>query len=195
VASFLANDMQLSNRYRTSMVLRILLCLVTASAWAGIEDCSLLWTRTWFAARFDAYGPDDRFSLREISQHGLHLTGQCTYFQLDGQSPRIAVIEGTDGKGCGFWPDVISQVKNEQTGKWETIAQPFNRGHRKSVEIRPGEFNQELFVALDVFLPFVGKQKLGRVALKGGEVATFELDKLVEDDPGVIESKKDSPKS
>jgi hypothetical protein len=116
------------------------------------------------------------------------------YFQLEDQSPRVAVIEGTDTKDCGFWPDVISQVKNEQTGKWETIAEPFNHGHRKTINIKPGEFNQELLVTLDVFLPFVGKHKLGRLALKSGEIATFDLKKLLEDDPEVVESKNDSAK-
>lgn len=178
----------------STIIVACLLCCMGASALAGSEDCSALWTRTWFAARYEAFGPDDRFSVREVSQHGLHLTGQCTYYQLDGQTPRVAVIEGTDSEACGFWPDVLSQVKNEKTGEWETIAEPFNHGHRKTVEIKPGEFNQELFVSLDVFLPFVGKRKLGRLVLKEGESATFELDKLIEPDTEMTEVKKESKK-
>jgi hypothetical protein len=81
-----------------------------------------------------------------------------------------------------FWPDVTAQVKNERNGKWETLTRPFNCGHRVSVTIKPGEFNPKLLVSLDCFLSMVGKAKLGRVVLKTGEAATFELQYLLEPD-------------
>ena len=180
-AGVVAIPLEVRNPPRKRWALTILLCLVAVCTRAAADDCRPLWTATWFAARFEGFGPDDRFALRKISQYGLHLTGQCKYFQLEGQSPRVAVIQGTDGKDCGFWPDVTSQVKNERTGDWETIAEPFNRSHRKTVTINPGEFNQELLVSLDVFFPFVGKAKLGRLVLTSGEAAVFELEKLLEE--------------
>jgi hypothetical protein len=161
----------------------VLVCLFCSFEWLPqAEGGSPLWQRAWFAAPSGGYGAENRFSLRAVRQEGLHLTGECTYFQVENQNPPVAVIEGTDTGESGFWPDVTSQVKNERTGKWETIAKPFNHGHRRKITIKPGEFNQELLVALDVFYPFVGKYKLGRLVLKTGEITMFELNKLLEEE-------------
>jgi hypothetical protein len=143
-----------------------------------------LWERGWFTAPAKGYTSENRFSVRAVRQDGLHLTGICTYFQLEKQTPVIAVIEGTDAQEEGFWPDVTTEVRIEQTGKWQTLSEPFNHGHRKVIGIKPGEYQQELFVTLDVLFPFVGKQKLGRLVLRSGETAMIDLDKLLERSPG-----------
>ena len=149
-------------------------------AMAASDECPSLWTQTWFAARFDRFGPDDRFSLRAVTQRGLHLTGQCMYFQLEGQNPRIAVIDGTDARRCGFWPDVAAEVLDERTSTWVRLSDFFDYGHRKSVRIAPGTSSEDLFVSLDIFVPSIGKHRLGRLVLRSGETAVFELGKLIE---------------
>jgi hypothetical protein len=168
----------LRNRLRATIVI----CLLYSFDWTPRTEAEgiPLWERAWFAVPTNGYGPDTRFSLRAVKQEGLHLTGECTYFQVEKQNPPVAVIEGTDTGDGGFWPDVTSQVKDERTGKWETIAKPFDHGHRKTIAIKPGEFNQKLLVALDIFYPLIGKYKLGRLVLKTGETAVFELKNLLE---------------
>jgi hypothetical protein len=140
-----------------------------------------LWSRAIFAHPSDGFGKEHRFSLRFFKQEGLHITGRCTYYQVDNQTPAVATIEGTKTEDGTFWPDVTSQVLNEETGKWETISKPFNHGHRGSVTIKPGEANHELLVSLDVFLPLVGKYKTGKLILNTGETAEFDLYDLLED--------------
>lgn len=161
----------------------ILFCLITARSAASPDDIPL-WERSWFSVPKGGYTSSNRFTMSSIKQEGLHLTGRCRYAQLEGQTPEIASIEGTDTGDGGFWPDVTTQVKDEKTGKWETVSEPFIHGHRKTITIKPGELRQDLFVTLDVLFPFVGKQKLGRVVLKTGEAAMFELHMLLERAPG-----------
>jgi hypothetical protein len=152
-----------------------------------------LWSRGFSFHPTSGYSRENRFSLRGITQTGLHITGECAYYQIENQIPRIASIEGTKTADGQFWPDVTSQVKNERTGKWQTISEPFNRGHRATITIKPGEFNQELMVTLDVFYPLIGKYKVGRLLLRTGDATEFELKELLEDEPEA-ESKNDSTK-
>jgi hypothetical protein len=166
--------------YSTLIPSMLFFSVMAVSAIAAPEDCPSLWTQTWFVARPDKLGPSDRFSLRAVTQYGLHLTGQCAYFQLEGQSPRVAVIDGTDGKGCGFWPDVAAEVLDERTGTWVQLSNFFDYGHRQSVRVEPGDANADLFVSLDIFIPTIGKHRLGRLVLRTGEAAVFELEKLKE---------------
>jgi len=147
------------------------------------SDCLPLWERAWFAAPSSGYGTGNRFILQSVMQKGLHLTGECAYTQGENQKPAVAAIDGTDAKECGFWPDVTAEVRNEKTGVWERIANPFTRGHRSTVTVAPEETKYDLLVALDVFLPLVDKYKLGRLVLKNGAAAVFELDKLLEEEP------------
>jgi len=137
-----------------------------------------LWTRALFATRSHDTGKSV-FALYVVRQEGLHLTGECSYAQPDGRNDPVAVITGTDTGDADFWPDVTTQVRND-AGQWETIAQPFNRGHRTKLEVKPGEVNQKLPVTLDVFLPLVNKYKFGRLLLSTGETAVFELEVLLE---------------
>ncbi len=173
------------SRLRTKIVrvgATILFLLYTAHLQDAEAGSLPLWSREISFHPVGGYGPEDRFSLRGVTQEGLHLTGECAYYQIENQNPSVATIEGTKTPDGEFWPDVTAQVKNERSGKWETIAKPFNCGHRASVTIKPGEFNPKLLVSLDFFLSVIGKAKLGRVVLKTGEAATFELKYLLEPD-------------
>ena len=142
-----------------------------------------LWSKGFSFHPTSGYGRENRFSLRGITQTGLHITGECAYYQIENQIPRVARIEGTKTADEQFWPDVTSQVKNQRTGKWETISKPFNHGHRATITIKPGEFNPELMVTLDIFYPLIGKYKVGRLLLATGDAAEFELKELFEDEP------------
>lgn len=166
------------NRFTLGFVTSLCLICVPATS-------APLWTRALLATRSHDTETSE-FALYVVKQEGLHLTGECSYFQPEGRTPPVAVIVGTDTADAGFWPDIEAQVKND-AGEWQTIAQPFNRGHRAKLEVKPGEVNQKLFVALDIFLPFVGKHKLGRLVLSSGDVAVFELEVLLE--PGLQSDK------
>lgn len=138
-----------------------------------------LWSRGFSFHPTSGYTLENRFSLRGITQTGLHLTGECAYYQLENQTPRIISIKGIKTADGQFWPDVTSQVKNERTGKWETIAKPIRNGPRATITVKPGEFNPELLVTLDVFYARIGQYKLGRLLLKTGDSAEFELKDLL----------------
>jgi len=138
-----------------------------------------LWSRAFSFHPTNGYSLENRFSLRGITQTGLHLTGECAYYQLENQVPRIISIEGTRTADGQFWPDVTAQVKNERTGRWETISKPVSGGRRATITVKPGEFDPELFVTLDAFRPLIGKYRVGRLLLKTGDAAEFELKELL----------------
>lgn len=163
--------------WATRILLTNILCLLPI---ATAEDLPL-WTRGFTWHRTEGFGPDDRFSLRVVTQEGLHLTGECAYAAFASQTANASpvTIEGTKTAQGIFWPDVISQVKNDRTGKWETVSEPLNRGHRSTITVKPSEFAMELKVSLDVFQPLIGKYKLGRLVLRTGEAAVFELQDLL----------------
>jgi hypothetical protein len=151
-----------------SAIFTSLLCLSLRAA------DNTLWTKGIFAQSASAPQP---FILNIFTQEGLHLTGNCAYKRADEQPPRL--IEGTKTYNDEFWPDVTGQVKNEKTGAWETVSLPLDYGRRATIEVKAGELKQDLLVSLDVFLPLVGKYKVGRVVLKTGEAAEFDLFELL----------------
>jgi hypothetical protein len=159
------------------------ICFIYAIQLPSAEAGGLpLWSREISFHPAGGYTLANRFSLRGITQEGLHITGECAYYQPAGQDLPTVRIEGTKTGDGKFWPDVTSQVMNDRTGSWETISKTFNHGHRAVVSVKPGEMNGELLIALDIFLPLVDKCKLGRVVLNSGETAEFDLKHLLEDE-------------
>jgi hypothetical protein len=120
-----------------------------------------------------------RFVLLTVTQDRFHLTGGCVYDNAitGGRGSPTVTIEGTESEGT-FWPDVICQVTNDAEGKWETIA-TISHGHSQAIAVAPGEAKFNLTVGLDIFQPLIDKYRLGRVVLKTGEAATFELKDLL----------------
>ena len=106
------------------------------------------------------------------------MTGKLSYYQTANQKPAVRVIEGTRTKDGIFWPYVTSEVKDEKTGLWSTLPAPSWNGTPETVAIKPEKSCLEMQVVLDHFKAFIGKQKYGRVVLKTGEAATFELKHL-----------------
>jgi hypothetical protein len=162
------------------MVLWVMLSCLPLAAVVQAEDVPL-WTRGFTWHRAAGFGIDDRFSLRVVRQEKARLIGECIYASYvdKKQSPVSVTIGGRKDADGVFWPDVISQVKNEATGTWETLSEPLSHGRPASITVGPGEFHQDLMVSLDVFKPMIGKYKFGRVVLKTGEAAVFELKDLL----------------
>jgi hypothetical protein len=121
-----------------------------------------------------------QFVLLAVNQDELHLTGACVYDNsaVGTRTARAITIEGTESDGI-FWPDVTSQVTNNPAGKWKTIARPVQSAHAQAIIVKPNEARFNLMVALDAFQPLIGKYKFGRVALKTGDAASFELKDLL----------------
>jgi hypothetical protein len=126
------------------------------------------------------------FSLYEVDQNRLHLIGTWWYENgaVGNETPPRVVIEGRRTSDGLFWPDVTSEVKNELTGKWETVAKPSSHGRRATVIIEPNSRNFDLRVNLDVFKQLIVKYKIGRIVLKTGEASEFELKYLTPPERG-----------
>jgi hypothetical protein len=168
-----------SSKTRIWRAFACVLCLAHFALSSLAEDVPL-WTRGFTWHRAGGFEAGDRFSLRTVTQEGLHLTGQCAYaYYAPTKQDGPVTIEGTKTAGGVFWPDVTAQVKNKGGAEWETVSKPINVGHRSAVIIKPGEHNLDLFVALDVFRPLIEKYEVGRLVLNNGEAAVFELKDLL----------------
>ena len=115
-----------------------------------------------------------------VSQDKFQLVGICVYENpvVKGHLARPALIEGVKTADGAFWPDVKPQVANELSGKWESIRQASKGGSKTKLKIDPGGRNETLLVALDVFKPMIGKYRFGKLILRTGETAVFQLDLL-----------------
>jgi hypothetical protein len=138
------------------------------------DECEW-WSRGILAQPSGGPAADNRFLLFQVTGRRCHLTGKLSYYQTENQNPAVRVIEGTRTKDGIFWPYVTSEVKDEKTGIWSVLAAPSWSGTLETVKIKPGESYLEMQVVLDQFKAFIGKQQFGRVILKTGEAATFEL--------------------
>ena len=169
-------------RHSLAFYLYLLGTLISLPVSAG-ETRLPLWSRDISFHPLDGYTSAHRFSLRSITQEGLHLTGECAFYQTKDKEATTVSIAGTKTADGEFWPDIFCEVKDSENGTWTRISMPFDHGHRGEVLIKPGEQNTKLFVSLDVFFPLVETHKLGRIVLATGDVAEFELSSLLEYPP------------
>ncbi len=144
---------------------------------SGTDDCEW-WSRGILAQPSVDPAVDNRFTLFQVTGRHCHLTGKLSYYQTENQNPAVKIIEGTRTKDGIFWPYVTSEVKDEKTEMWSALPAPAWNGHPETVTIKPKESCLEMQVVLDHFKAFIGKHKFGRVILKTGEAATFELKHL-----------------
>lgn len=158
-------------RFRTAVCILHISCLLLQ---AQAESPSF-WSRGIFEHPLSGYKADQRFSLGVITQEKFHLTGRFVYFQTKHQNPAVTTIDGVRTPDGRFWPRVKCEVANEVTGQWKTLEQPLPRGNRAIVTVKPGEDNMNLMIELDVFRSLLRKYQFGRVVLRTGEAATFEL--------------------
>jgi hypothetical protein len=106
-----------------------------------------------------------------------HVYGLCTYFNGKSSPAAIEGIETADGD---FYPEVSTQVADAEHGsQWKTLeAPPSPAGKPVTRYVQPKEVSRPLKVDLDVFRPLIGKGKFGRLVLKSGESAVFQIDDL-----------------
>jgi hypothetical protein len=126
--------------------------------------------------------PYDRFLVGNIaSVEGNHLIGTFYFYNYDlgGGSPLAIRIHGKEKADGTFCPYVTAQVGNEIKTKWETIGCPIAEGTAVTLTVRPRSESKPLIVNLDIFRSLIGKMKYGRVLLKTGDSAIFELNDLL----------------
>jgi hypothetical protein len=119
----------------------------------------------------------EAFELNTVSKDGRtgHMSGTCIY---DNRSPALVALKGTETSYGDFYPNVINQVGNDKNGEWKTIRRPAVHGKAKTLTVPVKTSSKLLTVDLDAFVPTIGKFKYGRLLLKNGESAIFELNYL-----------------
>jgi hypothetical protein len=122
------------------------------------------------------------FAVVGVKGAGNHVEAVCSYGYVEGHSTEIEGIRTADG---GFWPYVSAEVSNELEGTWKAIGQISHNGEPATFTVRPAGAvpnpldSTLIFVDMDVFRPMIGKFKYGRVVLKSGVAAAFELKELL----------------
>lgn len=102
-----------------------------------------------------------------------HVYGLCTFYNT---KLALTAIDGVETSNGDFYPNVIAQVSNDKRGTWETLkTSPTILGKDVTITVEAKGASRTLMVDLDVFRPFIGKLRYGRLLLKTGERATFEL--------------------
>jgi hypothetical protein len=148
----------------------VCLSLSVDTSWADywsrdIDDGSELYNR-----------PFQPFLLLVVSSIDDHLRGNAV-FMNSHDSP--VVLEGTELADGEFWLNATAQVADDVHSEWKTIGQSSYPGKLVSLAIAPKTVNKSILVDLDLFRPMIGKIKHGRVLLKTGEAAQFELEDLL----------------
>jgi hypothetical protein len=115
------------------------------------------------------------FTLDVWSGDGNHVNGLCTYHNAN---PYSVEIDGQETRSGEFYPDVIYEISNGD-GKWQTLEVPkAELGRQVTITVESKATSRPLRVSLDMFARFLGKARYGRLVLKSGESAVFQLDEL-----------------
>lgn len=106
-----------------------------------------------------------------------HVHGLCTFTNVKSAPITLDGIETSSGD---FYPKVVNQVADgKQENQWKTIeASPSRPGKPVTLTVEAMSVSKTLMVDLDVFRPFIGQQKRGRLLLETGEAAVFQIDDL-----------------
>ena len=144
----------------------------------GAPDGSGWWTRGIHAHGGDE-GDQRTFGLVTVQQRdkliGDFLVAEKT---IEGERKKPFVIEGRVAENGTFWPHVEIQVSNDRNGEWKTIAPLATDGPSSTVTLYPGLVVSNLTVNFDVLKPLIDKYRFGRVVLRSGDTAIFELSDL-----------------
>ena len=134
-----------------------------------------------WVVRASAYTPNpmfEPFRMEIIGRDNGRLFGIATYG--DYRSGRLPVkIEGICTPDGGFWPDVSGATTTNLNGPWKTVAIKQAAGQKAVLEVTSLSPNIMLYIALDPFLPFADKERLGRVVLQNKAAAVFRLKDLL----------------
>jgi hypothetical protein len=142
----------------------------------------------WLARTLYGYGADPLakgpFYVGGIGYEDGHLRAVAAY--LDPESAAATVIQGTrtpprpDTDTEYFWAPAALQVANDPDGEWQTIGQAATPGVPAELTIKAKEKSYtELNFGIDIMRPFVAKFGYGRVLLKNGRAAAFDMKHLL----------------
>jgi hypothetical protein len=171
------NIISFSLRQRVAKLCYVAMCLAVASQLRG--ESPVVWSRgiTADAAKTASY----EFSLYAINQDTLHLDGvwlYAVYAPRGRPAEVIAPFRATKDKIGIVWPHVELQVQDNVTEKWILVRKSSTSGKNISVTVKPGS-DQDLFVELDAFKPFLGRFRIGKIVLSNGQESQFELKYLL----------------
>jgi hypothetical protein len=163
-------------RMVASLLRRVLICVAYASTAARFSLYAEGWTRGREIGTFPhAEVPFEPFVLSVWGGDGTHVDGVCSYYNVKSSSVEIGGQETPSGE---FYPDLLYEISNGD-GDWETLVAPSaSIGKRITTIVEPRTKSRPLKVNLDMFLPFIGKVKYGRVVLQTIESAVFRIDEL-----------------
>ena len=142
----------------------------------------------WLARTLYGYGGDPLakgpFYIGGIGYEDGHLRAVAAY--LDPESTAATVIQGTrtlqvlDTDKEYFWAAATLQVANDPDGDWQTVGQAATPGVPGELTIKAKEKSYtELNFGIDAMRPFVAKFCYGRVVLKNGRAAAFDMKHLL----------------
>jgi hypothetical protein len=142
----------------------------------------------WLARTLYGYGTDPLakgpFYIAGIGYEDGHLRAVAGY--LDPESTAATVIQGTRTPPAPyadkeyFWAAATLQVANDPDGEWQTVGQAATPGVSADLTIKAKEKSYtELNFGIDVMRPFVVKFGYGRVVLKNGQAAAFDMKHLL----------------
>jgi hypothetical protein len=157
-----------------SVLLLLLLISFDARAAQPVQQWSIAITGT------RSHGDKPELSLDFVAQEKIHLIGSLTLENILPEDKKVAsiVIDGTQGEDGTFRPDATLQVMKQKDGKWETVTSSLINSPTAKLTVYPGMSAFGLRVELDSLKQYIGKYKWGKVILKTGQEAVFDLNDL-----------------
>jgi hypothetical protein len=144
---------------------------------------------TWGRALIDEPSPDapaSRVAYRLVYLDSTvgHLVGEFEVVNTTSTPEKIEGAKTPDGK---FWATVEAQVTSGATPsawRWKAVGKPPVRGEPSQLLVEPvtkvsPPNLKNVFVDLDIFKPFIGKETYGRIFLPNGRWSMFELNDLL----------------
>jgi hypothetical protein len=90
------------------------------------------------------------------------------------------MIKGVESENDDFFPDVTLWVGTRGSHKWTRLEAAKPGGRIASLVVAGGETaKKKLRVNLDSFGPYIGKYSAGKIVLKTGDKAIFDLKDLL----------------
>jgi hypothetical protein len=138
----------------------------------------------WTRGIDEGMKPADEFAFRPfvlavVGGEGNHVHGLFNYFNL---KPGRIEIEGTKARNGDFYPFVVGQVAHSLDNGWQTIGSSRSFGKTAVLTVEGKGVSKALMVDMDMFRPMIGKFRYGRLVLRSGETAVFELKDLLPPD-------------
>lgn len=118
------------------------------------------------------------FYVLGVGELAGHLHGTCIYLNRQETPPQERVTLEVQSDGEELWAIVVLQVGNDTKGPWETIGSSAGTGPIIKLKIDSDASSPQLKVDLEAYRPFIEKFRFGRIVLKDGESAIFELSEL-----------------